>query len=82
MQDPKMYLLTFRKTTYILAENKIIVFLSSEGARADCREVSDSINNWVKLARHFLASSISNYIMKVSLASGYLIGFSYYFLDI
>jgi hypothetical protein len=51
-----MYLFTFRKTIYILPEKKIIAFLSSERARADRGEIStDSINNWVKPARHFLA---------------------------
>ena len=45
----------FAKSNPALAENKIIAFLSSERARADCGEISaGTINNWVKAVRLFL----------------------------
>jgi integrase len=49
---------TFAKMNPALAENRIIAFLSSERARADCGEISaGTINNWVKAARLFLDMS-------------------------
>ena len=48
----------FAKSNPVLAENKIIAFLSSERARAECSEISaGTINNWVKAARLFLGMS-------------------------
>jgi hypothetical protein len=48
----------FTKMNPALAENKIIAFLSSERARADCGEISAcTINNWVKAVRLFLEMS-------------------------
>jgi hypothetical protein len=45
----------FAKNNPLLAENKIIAFLSSERARADCNEISaGTINNSVKATRLFL----------------------------
>jgi hypothetical protein len=45
----------FARNNSVLAENKIIAFLSSERARADRGEISPgTINNWVKAARLFL----------------------------
>jgi hypothetical protein len=58
MQSLQMYLLTFRKTIYILPEKKIIAFLSSERTRTDRSEISHgTVNNWVKAARLFLEMS-------------------------
>jgi hypothetical protein len=48
----------FAKSNPVLAENKIIAFLSSERANADRGEISaGTINNWVKAARLFLDMS-------------------------
>jgi hypothetical protein len=48
----------FARNNSVLAENKIIAFLSSERARADRGEISaGTINNWVKAARLFLEMS-------------------------
>ena len=48
----------FARNDPVLTENKIIGFLSSERARADCGEISaGTINNWVKAARLFLEMS-------------------------
>jgi integrase len=48
----------FAKCNPAVAENKIIAFLSSERARADCGEISaGTINNWVKATRLFLDMS-------------------------
>ena len=44
----------FAKSNPALAENKIIAFLSSERAKADCGEIpAGTIHNWVKAARLF-----------------------------
>jgi integrase len=48
----------FAKKNPVLAENKIIAFLSSERSRAERGEISaGTINNWVKVARLFLEMS-------------------------
>ncbi|HEU0144384.1 MAG TPA: hypothetical protein VFQ47_06345 [Nitrososphaera sp.] len=45
----------FAKNNPVLAEKKVIAFLSSERARADRGEISaGTINNWVKASRLFL----------------------------
>jgi hypothetical protein len=48
------------KSNPVVAENKIIDFLSSERGRDDRGEISaDTINNWVKATRLFQIEAVS-----------------------